>query len=149
MSAVKGSLCSRRTADSCSSSRTLPPSAALAGAVTREFDLAVLVSLHPTVHVQINLAQEAVGLSRAANLHLFGASLEEEHLHALADEFHRSLEQAPLHHHGAVLVHPAPYRLSEVVPEIVGRRTQALHPGGEPLERGLSRGTGGLGSNGT
>ena len=43
--------------------------------------------------MQINLAQEALGVLRVADLHLLRALLKEKQFHMLADEFHWSLEQ--------------------------------------------------------
>lgn len=62
-----------------------------------------------------------------------------EQFDLLADKRNRRLEEFAIESDRSILAYPSSGKSSKVVLEICRGRSQALHVGGEPVQRGLSR----------
>jgi hypothetical protein len=99
---------------------------------------AVSVSFDPAVDVQIHRTEESVRLVFVEHLHSVGVLFVVKDKDLFADQGDGGLIEVAVQGNGAVFGHGAPCPFSEVILEIFGGGSEAMHLSGKALKRALA-----------
>ena len=92
----------------------------------------VLIAFNAAIDVQLDRSDHAVGSLFKDDLHLVRAMRVIKQFDLSADQGHRCLEQLPVNRDRAVFGDFSPDPLSEVIGQVVRRRSQAFQVVGKP-----------------